>query len=314
MKFALTLLLLLISLESISQEDKTLWTAAWSPNDSLIAIGGSPGELMIFDGQTFDLLKTYSVGGVILSRLKWHPMQNKLAVITQSESFKAQILDLDQDKWIELKGLKNSLRALDWNHTGDLLAVSEFEGEISIFDTNGKQVSRFIADPKAVTGIDWHPTQNTFVAVGSRIGIYNHVGDSVKVFHPRDVEVLLLCVEWHPSGKFFTAGDYGESESGQNKLIQYWNLSGEKLAEMGKSTAEYRNIRWSPNGKWLASANDALRIWDEEGTLVHESASSADYLWGVDWNSDGSRIITTSSNGIITLWDKTANRIQVLAY
>ncbi|MDW3191665.1 MAG: hypothetical protein R8G66_04850 [Cytophagales bacterium] len=308
------LILIVLSIQVYSQEDKTLWTAAWSPDDELIAIGGSQGELKLFDGTSFELLKTYSVGDVILSRLKWHPTQNKLAVITQSQSFKAKILDLNEEKWIELEGLESSIRGLDWNQDGELLAVSEFEGEISIFDTSGKRVSRFIADDKSVAGIDWHPSENILVAVGSTIGLFTHLGDSIKIFSPREKEVFLLCVEWHPSGEFFVTGDYGEFEDGENKLLQYWSKEGEKLNETGRSIAEYRNIRWSPNGKSLASANDALNIWDHDGKLLHQSERSDDYLWGVDWNADGSQIITTSDRGVIALWDSEANLIQRIEY
>ena len=312
MKYVYIFLLITFSFKPLAQEDSTLWTVAWSPGDKWIAIGGSQGELKLFDGSTFELLKTYSVGEVILSRLKWHPSENKLAVITQSDRFKAKILDLDQDQWIELEGLETSLRGLDWNHDGTLLAVSEFEGEISIFDPFGKRVSRFMADPKSVAGIDWHPHRNVLTAVGSTIGLFDHLGDTIRIIHPRDEEVFLLCVEWHQSGTFFAVGDYGVFEDAENKLIQFWNMDGEKLMEMGGSVEEYRNIRWSPDGQRLASANDALRIWDREGNLIHESESSTDYLWGVDWNTDGSRIITTSSQGVIALWDEEARLIRRL--
>ena len=269
---------------------------------------------MLFDGTSFELIKSYPLGDVILSRAKWHPTKKKLAVITQSDSFKAKILDLNLDQWIELEGLKNSLRALDWNYDGSLLAVSEFEGEISIFDSSGKSISRFIADPKSVTGLDWHPSKNILTAVGSRIGIYDQIGNPIKVFTPRDKEVLLLCVEWHHSGKYFATGDYGYAENAEDKCLQYWNVEGEKISEHGISHAEYRNIRWSPDGKTLASANDALRLWDQNGQLMSESKSSEDYLWGIDWNSDGSMIVTSSDKGVINLWDKKLNLRKTLTY
>lgn len=71
---------------------QTLWTAMWSPDGKLIATGGSAGQLKILDAVSLEVIKSYSVGNVILSRVKWHPTQNKLAVITQSDTFKAKIL------------------------------------------------------------------------------------------------------------------------------------------------------------------------------------------------------------------------------
>lgn len=314
MKQVLFIALLIIGIGCYSENRGIIWTAAWSLDDKYIAIGGEHGNLKLLDAKSLELIKSFELEDVIVSRIKWHPHEYKLAVITQSNSFTAKIVDLDNDNWIELEGLESSLRGLDWNHNGELLAVSEFEGEVSVFDSKGERVSRFVADPKSVTGIDWHPSKNIFAAVGSRIGIFNYSGDSINVFHPRDEEVFLLCVEWHKSGDFFATGDYGQSDDAKNKRIQFWNIEGAKLNEMKSSEVEYRNIRWSPDGKLLASANDALRIWDLNGKQTKHSKPTEDYLWGVDWNSDGSKIITTSANGVIAIWDKNGNLIEQLEF
>ncbi|MEM9646946.1 MAG: WD40 repeat domain-containing protein [Bacteroidota bacterium] len=290
----------------------TLWTIAWSPDGEYIATGGNQDVLKIFDTKTFDLLSTYPIPGVQLSRLKWHPTQNLLAVITQGRTFKAKILDLLNEKWIALEDLESSFRALDWNHTGEMLAVSELEKMVSVYTLNGKRISRFRADVKGVTGLDWHPTKNTMVTVGSQIGIYTQYGDTINAFEPRNVETFLLCVEWHKSGDFFAVGDYGDLKKAEVKLLQFWKEDGVMLNKIDGSTGEYRNIRWNPDGKRLASASDALRIWSREGELVAESVSTDDYLWGVDWSPDGKFIITSSSEGKILLWDKNARLLRII--
>jgi len=302
--------LISISCQAQEVENKTLWTAAWSPDDKHIAIGGSEGVLKIYSGADYELDTSYTLGDVIISRVKWHPEQNKLAVITQSSTFKTKILDLNKSSWIELQGLKDSFRGIDWNHDGSLLAISGGEGEILVFDSVGNRIADFLADDKSVTGIDWHPSENKLTAVGSTIGIFNAHGDSLYFAQPRDVEVVMLCVEWHPSGKFFATGDYGEFENADSKLLQIWSHELEKLVEFGDSNVEYRNIRWNHDGTVLATANDALRLWNTKGELLHESAPSSDYLWGIDWNSDGTRIITTSDQGVISLWDEKATLIK----
>lgn len=312
-KIVISLFCCIISLHLTAQENKVLWTAAWSHDDSYLAAGGDHGVLYLFDGKTFNLIKKYPVENVILSRLKWHPTENKLAVITQSTDFKSKILDLDKEAWIELEGLESSLRGLDWNYDGSLLAVSEFDGEVSIFDAKGQRVSRFLADSKSVTGIDWHPYKNIMATVGSRIGIYKPIGNSLIEIYPRQEEVLLLCVEWHPTGAFFATGDYGLAANASDKLIQYWNVQGEKKAETEAAQVEYRNIRWSPDGTRLASANDALRIWDTNGNMLLQTTATQDYLWGIDWNSDGSKIVTSSSKGVITIWDSALNIVRILS-
>ena len=161
-----------------------LWTTAWSPNGQFIAVGGNQGDLKLFDGKTFQLIKTYPVKDVILSRLKWHPTRNLLAVVTQDRHIVARILNVESDTWIDLQGLEASSRGVDWNRTGELLAVSEFEGEVSVFTPQGKRISRFMADPMSVTDLDWHPDKDIMVTVGSQIGIYGAQGDTISNSNP----------------------------------------------------------------------------------------------------------------------------------
>ncbi len=300
--------------EEIKRE--ILWTAAWSPDGNLIAVGGRNADLMLFDGKTFELVKIIPVPDVILSRLKWHPDSKLLAVVTQSDKLVARILNVETDTWIPLEGLMGSSRGVGWNHTGALLAVSEFEGEVSVFTPEGKRVSRFMADPMSVTDLDWHPTKDIMVTVGSRAGIYSAQGDSITTFKVRDNKVLLLCTKWHPSGEFFAIGDYGETDAVgvENVKLQFWNADGEKIHEITSGQNEYRNIRWSPDTAHLASASEALRIWSKDGNLLFESSASDDLLWGVDWSPDGKQIITSSIQGNIILWDNKANKIRELEY
>lgn len=297
-----------------NEHNKTLWTIAWSPDGKYIATGGDQDELKMFDGHTFKLIKTYPVKEVQLSRLKWHPTKNNLAVITQSKTFKAKILNLDNDTWIDLKGLENSFRGLDWNYNGALLAVSESEGYVSVFSIEGHRISRFRANEKGAAGLDWHPKKNILVTVGTKVGVFNHLGDTLKTFKTRTKEPFLLCVEWHKSGKFFAVGDYGDLEKAENKLVQYWNIEGEKLNEIKGSIAEYRNLRWNKKGTKLATASDALRIWNKKGKLLSESKSTNDYLWGIDWSPNGKYIITSSRKGVITVWNKKAGKVKELKY
>ncbi len=293
---------------------KTLWTVAWSPNGKYIVAGGNQDELKLFDGNTLKLIKTYPIKEVQLSRLKWHPTKNRLAVITQSKTFKAKILNLDNDTWTDLKGLKNSFRALGWNYTGELLAISELESFVSIFNINGTRISRFRADEKGVAGLDWHPKNNILVTVGSKVGIFNHLGDTLKIFKTRKKEPFLLCVEWHKSGKFFAVGDYGDLEKAEDKLVQFWDVEGVKINEIKGSIGEYRNLRWNPRGTKLATASDALRIWSKKGELLSKSKSTNDYLWGIDWSPNGKYIVTSSAKGHIAIWDNKANKIKELEY
>ena len=58
----------------------------------------------------------------------------------------------------------------------------------------------------------------------------------------------------------------------------------------------------------MATASDALRIWDTKGKLISEG-DSKDFLWGVSWNKKGNRIITSSLEQRIVLWNNKAEKL-----
>ena len=290
---------------------KILWTTDWSSNGKYIAIGGNLDTLKIYLSKDLQLYKSYPIKSTITC-VKWHPYKNILAIGTQSSSDKVRILNFETDKIIELEGISSEgARGIDWNYSGDFLAVGDNDGQISIFDINGKLIRTIKQEnTKSITSIDWHPKKNIFITVSDKIRIFDVGGALIKTIAHRQDEVLLLCVAWHSSGDFFATGDYGDNQNGLKPLLQFWNTNGDLLKSINISKGEYRNLSWNSKGTRLASASDALRIWGKKGNLVYEG-DSKDYLWGVSWNKKEDRIVTSSIEQRIIIWDSKARKKMI---
>lgn len=285
-----------------------LWAADWSPDGLYIAMGGNHNRLLIFSGKDFKLIREYPVENTI-TKLKWHPKEHLLAVATQISASRSFLLDLSTGRRIELEGTSSDgARGIGWNSDGELLAIGDNDGHLSIFSKNGEFVRKIDAEQKAITGLSWHPSENTIATVGKQIAIYDFEKDTLKTIAPRPQEVLMLCVAWHPSGSFFATGDYGDFEKHCPPLLQFWNAGGEKIREIERSKAEFRNLAWSADGETLATASDALRIWTKDGELLGEGKSKS-LLWGVDWSPDGNKLVSSSEDGEILIWN---DRLRVL--
>ena len=286
-----------------------LWTTDWSPNGKYIAIGGNVDTLKIYSGSNLKTYKSLPIKNTI-TRVKWHPTKNIIAVSTQNSEDKTSIINLDNNKKIELNEISpEGARGIDWNYTGEYLAVADNEGQILIYNIKGKLIRKFVNQSnstKSITAIDWHPKKNILTTVTDKIRFYDIEGNLIKSIKHRPEDVMLLSVSWHSSGYFFVTGDYGDEKD--KSLLQYWNGQGELLKSIDISKGEYRNLAWNPKGNRLASASDALRIWDTKGNLISEG-NSKDYIWGVSWNEQGSRIITSSLEQRIILWNNKAKRI-----
>ena len=291
---------------------EVLWTADWSPNGKLIAIGGNIDTLKIYSKSNLKPYKSFHIKNTI-TRIKWHPLKNIIAVATQNSKDKSNIINLETDEKIELDGISSDgARGIDWNYTGEYLAVADNEGQVLIYTIKGELIRQFsnqTNSTKSITAIDWHPKKNILTTVADKIRFYDIEGNLLKSIKHRPEEVLLLSVAWHKSGKFLVTGDYGNEKD--KSLLQYWNEQGDLLKSIDISKGEYRNLMWNPKGNKLATASDALRIWDTKGKLISEGYSK-DYLWGVSWNEQGNRVITSSTEQRIIIWNSKAERILTI--
>lgn len=289
-----------------------LWTADWSPNGKFIAIGGNTDTLTIYNERNLKPLKSFHIKNTI-TRVKWHPSKNIIAVATQMSSEKSCIINLETNERIELNGISpDGARGIDWNYSGEYLAVADNDGQVLIYTSKGELIRKFAnqsQSTKGITAIAWHPGKNMLTTVADNIRFLDIDGNLLKTIKHRPEDVLLLSIAWHSSGDFFVTGDYGDEKD--PSLLQYWSEEGELLKSIDISKGEYRNLAWNPKGDRLATASDALRIWDTEGNLI-SVGKSEDYLWGLSWNKQGNRIITSSLEQRIILWNRKAKRILTI--
>ncbi len=236
---------------------------------------------------------------------------NIVAVTTQMSDEKSFILNLDTNEKVALNGISpDGARGIDWNYTGEYLAVADNQGQILIYDKKGNLIRKFSNEnAKSITAVDWHPKKNILITVADKIRVFDIEGNLLKSIKHRQEDVMLLSVAWHNSGLFFVTGDYGDEKD--KSLLQYWNEEGELLKAIDISKAEYRNLTWNSKGNRLATASDALRIWDANLNLISEG-NSKDYLWGVSWNNKGNRIVTSSMEQKIILWNDKAEIILIV--
>lgn len=283
-----------------------LWTADWSADDKIIAVGGDDSLLKIYDSKNLKLLRTYQLKSMI-RKVSWHPTNNYLAIATNDDE--VSILNTETEKFIKLNGIRNGARGIDWNFNGQLLATADNDGLVKIWDSAGNLLRTIKKENNnSYFSISWHPSRNIIAVSGDDIRVMDTLGVTLKVIKHRKENTGVLTICWHPSGEFFATGDYGHDKEGIKSIIQFWKPDGTLIKTLYGSKAEYRNIQWNKPGTLLASASDALRIWNENGTLLY-AGNSKDLLWGLDWNSTSEKIVTTSITGNIEIWNVNAKLI-----
>ncbi|MFK7946155.1 MAG: WD40 repeat domain-containing protein [Saprospiraceae bacterium] len=302
------LLIFLLATFSSDAQDATLWDASWSNDGKYIAVGGDDNTLRIYDGESFKLISRDTLDGEIY-RLRWHPTENILAIVGELEVI--QLLNIETRESIKLNPTAGS-RAIAWNHDGQMIAIADYEGVLTIWSKQGTLLQTVYKErTMSYVAVDWHPCKNEIIALTGDVRIIDMKGQLLQRFKHRKEDVMLLCVEWHQSGNFFVIGDYGDNYKPYSSLLQFWNTKYELTKSDDIATAEYRNVNWSNDGDFLASASESLRIWSKDGKVLYEG-KSAEKLWGIDWKSDGKYIVTSSENMTIKIWNSKAELVKEL--
>lgn len=315
LRYYLVMLCLLAVTVAGAQTSKgyRLWTVDISADNKYIATGGDDSLLQVLKND-FTIYRSIKLDKQGMIRfVSWHPKENILAISSMRDTW---IYDPETGAMIQLEGKKNGSRTVAWNHTGELLASADHAGIVNIWNRQGKLVKQILKttdgkrDSKSFLGLDWHPSKNILVTVGDEIRMYDTSGNQLLMKKHREQPAGLLTVKWHPSGDFFVTGDYGHPKEGVDVYLQFWKPDGSLIRTMTQSNTEFRNVRWNKQGSLLATASDALRIWNTKGDMLYNSnGGNKNALWGVDWNSDNGRLVTVSfgETEVIHTWTDKAN-------
>lgn len=86
---------------------------------------------------------------------------------------KSFIFNFETNEKIEFSGISpDGARGIDWNYTGEYLAVADNDGQILLYDINGKLLRKFVNEvnlTKAITALDWHSKKNILTTVTDKI-------------------------------------------------------------------------------------------------------------------------------------------------
>ncbi len=112
-------------------------------------------------------------------------------------------------------------------------------------------------------------------------------------------------IAFSPDGKLFATAD-------ADKTARVWDVaSGSEILTLNGHSDRVQSVAFSPDGTRLATtSNDGtIRLWDaltgKELLVLHEEDGGEEIYW-VDFNSDGSKIVTaavTANEGWASVWD-----------
>lgn len=282
------------------------WTADLNASNSLLAVGNDQGHITIYNTSNWQKIKQLHYPFTTITRLEWNPKHNILAitgVATQRTKPFVQLYNANTGHTIAFLPANIQGRGLSWKPDGEQIAFTGSEGAIHIYSNAGKLVKILsVRNQGSFFDIDWHPVKNILLAVEEDIYLIDIDQDKLLgKFDDGSVNKGILSAQWHPGGQIFATGDYGHEQDPHSEpsYIRIWDHHGKPLKRIYAGKSEYRNLRWSPDGKWLAAASDGVYLVDTSGKQYQHITNNSENVWGIQWYQNGKQIASSDQSGAV---------------
>ncbi|KAM0952659.1 putative transcription factor WD40-like family [Dioscorea sansibarensis] len=302
-------------------------SCAWSPTDSLLAVGSSNSTSRIWQiPDDFSSMhssvprvnflihsdaKTYGLSGSITT-LAWNGEGELLA--TGSFDGRASIWRKNGELHKTLDKLEDSISSISsiaWNSKGDLILMGSYDSKVIIWDTitwMPKQQLNFDSELLPVFIVAWrNNTSFTTCSRDKKIHVWN-VGDSQPIITFTGHQDDIGGIKWDPTGTLLAS----YSDDG---VLKIWTLKQDHSLHNLMHCEGINSIRWSPTGPGtnnpnkrllLASAADdaTVKIWDAaQGQLLYTFNGHRGPVIEIEFSPDGDYIASGSGDQRLLIWN-----------
>ena len=264
--------------EWVSKLDLGLYSVAWSPDSQLVAFGGR-GTVRICRAPNFSVEQTLETGQEEIWGLAWSPDGTLLACAGKDGT-----VQFWQDGVLQKKLFQGGwILDIGWNPDGTSLMAVDYTGLAKEWDVQGYLRSSIQLDGDGL-GVDWAPKGRLFAVTtgqgGSRLLLFDAQSGVLR---------------WRR----------------QDLLPNY-------AAPFGYGLDEVNGVRYSPNGKWIATAH-------QDGRVVVHSAAAGDPIFSaqlhlsgvggarrVAWSPKGDWLVSCGEDGRVNCVSYPTGKRQVL--
>ena len=278
----------------------TVQSAAWSPDNSLVASSGEEQVIRIWNAETGEQVHLLGGHQKAVNSLSWSPDGQKLA----SGSWDGTVIVWDvasEEKLLVLTAHTDMVSSIAWSPDGQRLASASSDRTVRIWHSETGDVLLVLEKhDDIVSSVAWSPDGKRLVS-GSfdgkmRLWDTNN-GDLVS---EADLQKgYVICLDWSPNGKQIAIGTFFG-------VVLVWDVeTGKIVRTLDKHTSYVVSVSWTPDNKLIASgsADKSIRIWDlATGRQIKVIEIHTHSVLGVRWSSDGKKLLSASEDETARIW------------
>ena len=266
----------------------TMQTIDWSPDGTRVVVGGSDGELRLYQVYGWKLLSVLAGPSDFIYAVAWNPEGSRIASLGNSGVVRLWHADGTPGPVLEGNHRDSGLK---WSPNGQWLAIHT-ENQLGLWTADGRRSKVFPFDPAKPRDLAWNPDGTQLVSIrGRELRILNLDGSAprnpIKFTHPQD----LRSVAWGARGQIAVL-DFKD-----NLYLHLLHRADPLLIEK----AGIRAADFSPDGNELALLkNNSVEIYTADGKPT-QARQRVNDGHGVCWSRDGKRVAWAGRN--VGVWE-----------
>ena len=241
-------------------------------------------------------------------------------VAAASEDFLVTVYEAQSGEVVHELRHTQGIDGLTWSNQGSLLVSGEEKttgedgtthGMIRVYDMPAGKETKTVDFGNTVNELFFSQDDQYLLAVGhGAVKVYKTADWSLQQTLKPDYFTIFTSGGFSPDARHVIAVGQGGTSRGNTYL---WEWQSGKLLKMFNHTGKkIESVAWHPNGQYIAHAGhdpyiyvyrvaDILKFGNDAIPVAHRTWAG-DHAEYIDFNADGSFLVSAHQNGLIKLW------------
>jgi len=286
---------------SFAEAIDNIFSVAFSPDGTSLAMGGSDGELRML--RVSDSVEKFVVREHTSTVWSVAFSQDGNHVVSSGEDKTVRLWDAHTGQCLQIfQGHTHRVRSAKFSLDGKTIASGSDDCTVKLWDVSSGQCLRTLDESTdRVRSIAFSPTNNTLAGScdDSDVRLWNiHAGRCLRVM--QDHTDRVRAVAFSPDGQIIASGS-------EDNSIRLWDANtGQCLNTLLGHTNRVRAVAFSPDGQIIASGSDDhnIKLWNTfTGQYIKTLQGHTNWVRSLSFNPTGQILASSSDDLTVRFWD-----------